>query len=306
MIFAPAPDTDRAAVHRTQSSVRLHGRHRLERVDRGGHGSPDRHAVGVLRPVALTELACWRSHVCAIRQVSAGPDMTPTIFEDDAILRPELPIVLDALEDCPVPFDLVSLGRRKAERPLIAPHPLARSMGRVAYSEYGAYGVITRRQSHGPHGPHAPASRYGVDVLLGSWDQDEPAVDHDPLISRPRPCDCRVDHAFAESPIAWKWACSSGSGSGISSEGQSAIFQTDPLPKLGVSLAHDVSGLGSTRVVRFGVSARRDRDEPDDVATGTQDADLSRVLGHWQARRLSALEAAEPGDEPELTPLTTL
>src|SRR5438874_8730982 len=38
-----------------------------------------------------------------------------------------------------------------------------------------------------------------------------------------------------------------------------------------LSLAHELSGLGSTRVVRFSVSARRRIDEPDDVATGSQD-----------------------------------
>src|SRR5436190_20169002 len=38
-----------------------------------------------------------------------------------------------------------------------------------------------------------------------------------------------------------------------------------------MSLAHELSGLGSTRVVRFSVSARRRIDEPDDVATGSQD-----------------------------------
>ena len=142
-----------------------------------------------LRPVALTELACWRSHVCAIRQVSAGPDMMTAIFEDDAILRPELPIVLDALEDCPVPFDLVSLGRRKAERPLIAPHPLAagRSMGRVAYSEYGAYGYVITREAASYLMARMARMRLPVDMeLMYFWVHginlyflDEPAVDHD-------------------------------------------------------------------------------------------------------------------------------
>jgi len=38
-----------------------------------------------------------------------------------------------------------------------------------------------------------------------------------------------------------------------------------------VSLAHELSGLGSTRAVQFSVSARRRIDEPDDMATGSQD-----------------------------------
>ena len=76
-----------------------------------------------------------------------------------------------------------------------------------------------------------------------------------------------------------------------------------------MSLAHDVSGLGSTRVVRFGVappvwrlrcgafgvSARRDRDEPDDGATGTQDADLSRRSGALAPPKTSERASASLG-----------
>ena len=56
-----------------------------------------------LRPLAPAELACGRSHVRAIVQASAGPDPMTAIFEDDAILRPELPAVLDALETARCP-----------------------------------------------------------------------------------------------------------------------------------------------------------------------------------------------------------
>src|SRR5215211_7459162 len=43
-----------------------------------------------------------------------------------------------------------------------------------------------------------------------------------------------------------------------------------------LSLAHELSGLGSTRVVRFSASGWRRIDEPDDVATGPEDAEVSR------------------------------
>lgn len=46
-----------------------------------------------------------------------------------------------------------------------------------------------------------------------------------------------------------------------------------------MSLADDVSGLGSTRVVRSGVSMRRRHDDPDEMATGTQDGEVSRCAG---------------------------
>ena len=72
-----------------------------------------------------------------------------------------------------------------------------------------------------------------------------------------------------------------------------------------MSLAHDVSGLGSTRVVRFGVSVGRDRDEPDDVATGTQDADVSECAGALAGTTpVCAGGGGDAGDErAELPPL---
>jgi len=41
-----------------------------------------------------------------------------------------------------------------------------------------------------------------------------------------------------------------------------------------LSVAHELSGLGSTRVVRFSASGWRRIDEPDDVATGPQDGEV--------------------------------
>jgi len=43
---------------------------------------------------------------------------------------------------------------------------------------------------------------------------------------------------------------------------------------MGLSLAHELSGLGSTRVVRFHASAGRRINEPDDMATGPQDGQI--------------------------------
>src|SRR2546429_7954127 len=42
-----------------------------------------------------------------------------------------------------------------------------------------------------------------------------------------------------------------------------------------LSVAHELSGLGSTRVVRFSASGWRRIDEPDDVATGPENAEVS-------------------------------
>ena len=46
-----------------------------------------------------------------------------------------------------------------------------------------------------------------------------------------------------------------------------------------LSLIHDLTGLGSTRVVRLCASARSRWDEPDDMATGTQDGKVLRCAG---------------------------
>src|ERR1700740_157876 len=43
-----------------------------------------------------------------------------------------------------------------------------------------------------------------------------------------------------------------------------------------LSVAHELSGLGSTRVVRFYASGWRRIDEPGDVATGPENAEVSR------------------------------
>src|SRR5712692_4886469 len=45
-----------------------------------------------------------------------------------------------------------------------------------------------------------------------------------------------------------------------------------------VTVAHELTGLGSTRVVRFCALRRSRDDEPDDVATGPQDAEVSRCF----------------------------
>lgn len=141
-----------------------------------------------LRPLAPAELACWRSHVRAITQASGGPDPMTAIFEDDAILRPELPAVLNALEAPPVPFDLVSLARR-VRKPLIAAQPLTacRSMGRIRYTEYGAYGYVITREAASYLSGRMTRMRLAADLeLMYFWVHrldlyflDAPVVEHD-------------------------------------------------------------------------------------------------------------------------------
>lgn len=135
------------------------------------------------------EIACWHSHVRAIREVSAGSEPMAAIFEDDAVLQPTPPVVLDCLQDCPVPFDLVSLARRNPERPLIFPHPLlpGHFMGRVRYTEYGAMGYVITREAARQLMTSMTRMRLPVDMeLMSFWVHrlnlyflDRPVVEHD-------------------------------------------------------------------------------------------------------------------------------
>lgn len=165
-----------------------------------------RHRWG-LRPLAPAELACWLSHVRAIAQAGAGPDSVTAIFEDDAILRPELPAVLDAIEDCSIPFDLVSLARRQPAR-LIAARPLAagRSMGRVRYTEYGAYGYAVTREGAAYLMGRMRRMRLPADMeLMFFWVHrlnlyflDVPVVEHDDDIPS------QLDAGRARALAGWK------------------------------------------------------------------------------------------------------
>ena len=74
-----------------------------------------------------------------------------------------------------------------------------------------------------------------------------------------------------------------------------------------LSLAHDLSGLGSTRFVRSGASMGRCLDDPDDVATGAQDGEVLRCA--WALRceaSVGARRGGVAGDErAQLSPLPT-
>ncbi len=142
------------------------------------------------RPLTPSEHACWRSHVRAIGQASIGPEPMTAIFEDDAVPRPELPVVLNALEDCPERFDLVSLARRNRRRPLAGRRvslTAGRSLGRVQYTEYGAYGYVITREAASYLVGRMTRMRLPVDMeLMHFWVHrlnlyflDEPVVEHD-------------------------------------------------------------------------------------------------------------------------------
>lgn len=142
-----------------------------------------------LRPLAATELACWLSHVRAIHQASIGSDEVTAIFEDDAMPRPECTSVLTALEHCLINFDLVSLGRRNTTRAHVDVHALeaGRSLCRVRFSEYGAFGYVITKEAALRLGPRLTRMRVPIDMdlmffwvhRLNLWFLDTPVVDHD-------------------------------------------------------------------------------------------------------------------------------
>lgn len=119
---------------------RLSAEH-LAQVDRQG-----RRQLG-LYPQAAGSIANWLTQREAMRDlVVNGPDMM-AIFEDDARLTPELPAVLDVLEQKRFAFDVVVLQRRHPRRRFIQAVPLTPRhwAGRVRFSDSGSEGyVITR------------------------------------------------------------------------------------------------------------------------------------------------------------------
>src|SRR5262245_40719949 len=72
--------------------------------------------------------------------------------------------------------------------------------------------------------------------------------------------------------------------------------------KSGMSVAHELSGLSSTRVVRFLASVRRRIDEPDDMATGPQDAEVLRCVEPMDAQRAFGSGSERGGDDAQLAP----
>lgn len=102
-----------------------------------------------LKPQADGSIANWLSQRRVMQEVAEdGPEVF-AILEDDAVLSPDLPSVLAALEQRPFAFDIVKLNRRSPEKAFVSSMRLStgHSVGRVRYHDFGCEGYVITREA---------------------------------------------------------------------------------------------------------------------------------------------------------------
>lgn len=80
--------------------------------------SQQQNARGYPRPLVDGEKGCYTSHLRACEHLLAGTDPALVVLEDDVTLAPNLPQVLEALEQMPHGWDVIKLYSRSHEQPL--------------------------------------------------------------------------------------------------------------------------------------------------------------------------------------------
>lgn len=120
---------------------------RLSEEESGSVDNETRNRLGY-QEMDKASLACLLSHTAVLESLVDSEDDMIAVFEDDAILHPDIVDVLAALEEQPEGFDVVKLQRsqdcRRAYfpvRPILPEH----TIGRLRFHDFGCYGyVITR------------------------------------------------------------------------------------------------------------------------------------------------------------------
>lgn len=120
-----------------------------------------------LRPIDRPALACLLSHMAVWQNLVDSDADLVSVFEDDAMLHPDLPMFLDALETGP-DFDLAMLQRNTPKLPYTPVHQVTRehTLGRIRYSDFGAYGYVITRQTAAYQLTNFPDPTYEVDWIL--------------------------------------------------------------------------------------------------------------------------------------------
>ncbi|MYJ94179.1 MAG: glycosyltransferase family 25 protein [Proteobacteria bacterium] len=142
-----------------------------------------------LWPQADGSIANWISQRRIMREIVDGDTEIAAIFEDDAGLSPELPVVLEALESRPFSFDVVKLNRRSLSRTFIPVEllPTGHRVGRVRYHDYGNEGYVITRDAAQHFLKNTPKMMWEIDQALPRfWENglnvyylDPPVVFHD-------------------------------------------------------------------------------------------------------------------------------
>ena len=153
-------------------------------VDREG-----RERLGIYR-LDDGSVCCLLSHLEVLFElVESGDDMV-AVFEDDAILHPDLPAILAALEGKADRFDVVKLQRRQSSRPYFPVYSLTdvHTLGRVKYHDRGADGYVITRSAAAHLRERFPLPIHEIDWIIPKfWDSglrhvyylDPPVVFHD-------------------------------------------------------------------------------------------------------------------------------
>ncbi len=142
-----------------------------------------------LWPQADGSIANWISQRRIMREIVDGGIEIAAIFEDDAGLSPDLPLVLRALESRSFSFDLVKLNRRSLSRVFIPVEflPTGHRAGRVRYHDYGNEGYVITRDAACHFLKNTPKMMWEIDQALPRfWESglnvyyiDPPVVFHD-------------------------------------------------------------------------------------------------------------------------------
>ena len=150
--------------HKAVDGRRLTAEHYAE-VDRR-----TRQRMG-LRPQANGSIANWLSQRQVMQRiVENGPEIA-AIFEDDAMLAPELPSVLAALEQRLVSFDIVKLNRRTPSKTFIPYKQLltGHSVGRVRYHDFGTEGYVITRDAARRFLEATPKMTWELDQAINNY-----------------------------------------------------------------------------------------------------------------------------------------
>ena len=145
-----------------------------------------------LRQANNRELACWISHTTVMRElVQSGAEMM-AVFEDDARLSRNLPMVLRALEPKPFSFDLVSLERRRPQARFVPVHTVVEGGYTAGFSagrtdDKGSSGYVITRATAERFLMNTPVLVLAIDLALKRfWESrlnvfwiDPPVVHHD-------------------------------------------------------------------------------------------------------------------------------
>ena len=125
-----------------------------------------------LYPQGNGSIGCWLTYREVMQELVAnGPEMM-AIFQDDVRLAPELPEVLNALEQKRFCFDVVALHRRRPQRPFVPCVSLTdqHQAGRVRFSDSGAEGFVISQAAARHFIDRTPKMILAIDhALLRFW-----------------------------------------------------------------------------------------------------------------------------------------